>query len=127
MARANLDTSTELMVSLRAQLETIEVQLLHDSQLAKNKRMKKTQRVNMERIATSMRADLDVAIADVDVLSEHVAQLVQSVGSAAAAAAAEPPPPTPPPAPPAVRATRRPTSSTASRRRRARRRRRRRH
>jgi hypothetical protein len=83
MARANLDTATELMVSLRAQLETIEVQLLLDSQLAKNKRMKKTQRTNMERIATSMRADLDVAIADVDVLSEHVAQLVQSVGSAA--------------------------------------------
>jgi hypothetical protein len=89
-ARANLDAATELMVSLRAQLETIEVQLLLDSQLAKNKRMKKTQRTNMERIAASMRSDLDVAIADVDVLSEHVAQLVQAVGSAASATSSTP-------------------------------------
>lgn len=89
-ARQRLDAVSQQMASLRTQVETIEVQLLLDDQQAKGKKMKKAQRTNLERIAASMRVDLDVTIADVDVLSEHVAQLAQSIATSSTRVAAAP-------------------------------------
>jgi hypothetical protein len=90
-ARARLDSASQQMAALRSQVEAIEVQLIFDDQQHKGKKMKKAQRQNLERIVASMRADLDEVIADVDVLSEHVAQLARAIDEATRAAPSAPP------------------------------------
>jgi hypothetical protein len=91
-ARARLDSASQQMAALRSQVEAIEVQLIFDDQQHKGKKMKKAQRQNLERIVASMRADLDEVIADVDVLSEHVAQLARAIDEATRAAPSAVPP-----------------------------------